>query len=217
MHYKLCSGIIIKSENAAKPHTQRSAFLQNLLTQLPTVESSFDYGCGKLRYLAPLLETSDTLALVDSEVQLSRPQRLLNRQTTIRNIARASNCLRAFDVSEFEMSPDRFDRGFCINVLSVIPFFAERRRTLERIRSKLRKGGRCLFVVQYRNSDFFRMRGMPNARLWRDGFLLDSRRGYSFYGLIAPDRLVSMLRAAQFAVDDLKINQGSAYVWASRQ
>lgn len=216
MHYKLAPGILVKSENAAKPHSQSSAYLNSLLADLESVESSFDYGCGKLRYTDALLETSETLALVDSEIQLSREQVLKGSKTSIRHLTRESNRLRAYNNVEFKNLNARFERGFCINVLPIIPIYAERRRVLGSIFSHLHSGAQCLFVVQYRNSDFTRMSRMKNARPWRDGFLINSLRGYSFYGLISPERLVSMLERVPFRVSDVKLNDGSAYVWAQR-
>ena len=217
MHYKLGSGIIIKTENAAKPASQCSTYLTSLLAQLPYVSSSFDYGCGKLRYCDAILKKTDVLAVVHSEIQLSRVQVLQSgKTTTIRDIVGRSNRITAYNDSDFNKLRDRFDRAFCINVLSVIPVFAKRIHVMESIRARLRSNGDCLFVVQYRNSDFERMRSMPNARPWRDGFLIDSLRGFSFYGLISPSRLVSMIRKAGFAVRSVSLNEGSVYVWANR-
>lgn len=216
MHYKLGPGIVVKSENAAKPHSQSSTFLCKMLDDLPQVKSSFDYGCGKLRYSDPLLSKSDRLTLVDSEIQLSREQMLKGNRTSIRDIVRKSNRLTALNDIEFENQTERYKRGFCINVLSVIPILAKRRQVLNTIRSRMLPNARCLFTVQYRNSDFTRMSQMKNARSWRDGFLINSLRGYSFYGLISPDHLVSMLEKAHFMIENLKINEGSVYVWAAR-
>jgi len=172
-------------------------------------------GCGKLRYSETILKRTDTLALVDSEVQLSRRQVLNKKFTSIREITKRSNRVTAYNDVEFTKVPPRFDRGFCINVLSVVPIYAVRVRILESIKAHLDDQAECLFVVQYRNSDFSRMRQLPNARCWRDGFLIDSLRGYSFYGLISPERLLSKLRATGFVVQDVTLNEGSAYVWAT--
>lgn len=109
----------------------------------------------------------------------------------------------------------RFDRGFCINVLSVIPSIKHRRLVLGVIREKLIREGECLFVVQYRNSDFNRMKKMANARPWLDGFLIDSLRGYSFYGQISPQHLEVFLKQAGFRVCRTKLNEGSVYTWAT--
>ncbi|MBS0233459.1 MAG: hypothetical protein JSR99_08225 [Proteobacteria bacterium] len=217
MHYRLRPGIVVKSENAAKPVSQGSMYLRILLAQLPQVESAFDFGCGKLRYVPDFLEKSDSLALVDSEVQLSRTQILLGIKTTVHELARKSNRLMAMSECEFVKLRREFDRGYCINMLSVVPFFRKRRDILQTIRLHLKPGAHCLFVVQYRNSDFTRMRRMRNAKPWRDGFLINSLRGYSFYGLIAPPKLVKMVEKAGFEVQELKLYDGSAYLWASRQ
>jgi len=66
MHYKLGGGIIIKTENAAKSEKQPSTYLRKLMRQLPSVSSSLDYGCGKLRYTKAILENTETLTIVDS-------------------------------------------------------------------------------------------------------------------------------------------------------
>src|SRR5260370_40689503 len=134
--------------------------------------------------------------------------------TTIRTATQRANRVSAHNVGEFSCLPETFERGFCINVLSVIPYYSARRHVLSSIRSKLRPRGTCLFVVQYRNSDFTRMRGMANARPWRDGFLIDSLRGFSFYALISPERLEAMVSQAGFEIVERKLNEGSVYLLA---
>lgn len=215
MRYKLKGGIEIRTENAAKTEKQPSKFLLDLIANLPHVRSAFDYGCGKLRYQRAIADTTDVLAIIDSEVQLSREQMLRGKQTTIRNMFRQSNTVHVYNDAEFSALTAKFNRGFCINVLSVIPSYTRRRQVLDRIHDKLTHDGECLFVVQYRNSDFTRMKAMPNSKPWLDGFLIDSLRGYSFYGLISPERLESLLRRARFSVRDMKLNEGSAYAWAT--
>lgn len=215
MRYKLASGIEIRTENAAKPESQPSKFLLDLIANLPHVASTFDYGCGKLRYQRAIADTTDVLAIVDLEVQLSRLQVLRRRETSIRNLFKQSNRIQVYNDVEFQELNTRFERGFCINVLSVIPSYARRRKLLDVIHGKLRDDGECLFVVQYRNSDFTRMRKMSKAKPWLDGFIIDSLRGYSFYGLILPDRLEASLKRAGFRVRETKLNEGSTYTWAS--
>lgn len=214
MRYRINRKVIIKSENAAKPSSQCSAYLTSFLKKLPIVETSFDYGCGKLRYYDIMLPSTEYLMLVDSEIQLSRYQTLAQQRTSIRKFIGGSNRVTVANVAEFADNQTQFDKGFCINVLSVIPIFAIRQRIIRLMHSKLRPGGTCLFVVQYRNSDFKRMAGMPNARIWREGIVVDSLRGYSFYALISPDQLVSMVTEAGFHAADLTLNDGSAYVVA---
>jgi hypothetical protein len=178
------------------------------------VSNSFDYGCGKLRYKEAILKTTDTLALVDSEIQLSRQQIIWGHKASVRNISRRSNRLAAYNTTQFGRHSTFYDRGFCINVLSVIPIAAARKRVLKIINGRLRPGGTCLFVVQYRNSDFTRMRKMRNAHPWLDGYLIDSLRGFSFYGMIQPPKLKFMLSQAGFEIVFCKLNEGSAYVLA---
>jgi hypothetical protein len=170
MRYKLASGIDIRTENAAKPESQPSRFLLGLIADLPHVASTFDYGCGKLRYQRALTDTTDVLAIVDSEVQLSRAQTLRGKETSIRDIFKQSNRIQVYNDAQFKELGARFDRGFCINVLSVIPSYARRRQALDVIHEKLTRDAECLFVVQYRNSDFTRMTKMSNAKPWLDGF-----------------------------------------------
>ena len=146
---------------------------------------------------------------------MSRTQVLRGKQTSIRNMFKQSNRLRVYNDREFRDLNTRFERGFCVNVLSVIPSYARRREILDVIHGKLKRDGECLFVVQYRNSDFTRMKKMANAKPWLDGFLVNSLRGYSFYGLIPPDRLEASLKRARFNVRETKLNEGSAYVWAT--
>lgn len=215
MRYRIAGGIEIRTENAAKPESQQSKFLLKLLREIPHVGSAFDYGCGKLRYQRAIIERTDTLALVDSEVQLSRTQRVLGREISIRNLCKQSNRIQVFNDEEFENLDTQFDRGFCINVLSAIPSYRRRYQVLDTIRRKLRSGGECLFVVQYRNSDFTRMQRMDNARPYLDGFIIDSLRGYSFYGMITPNRLETVFAKAGFRICDSVLNEGSVYYWAT--
>lgn len=217
MRYRLAGGIEIRTENAAKPASQRSMFLANLIMSLPSIGATFDYGCGKLRYAGEMAARTETLTLIDSEIQLARVQRLLGRNTSIRELYKRSNHVAVKNDVEFSSSRARFDRGFCINVLSVIPSYQRRRQVLRAIHRALRPGARCLFVVQYRNSDFDRMKRMPNTKAWLDGFLVDSLRGFSFYGLITPEKLESQLRRCGFNIEDKRLNEGSAFIWASRR
>lgn len=215
MRYTIAPNIEVRTENAAKPDSQASTFLLRLIHNLDRVSSTFDYGCGKLRYQAAIAETTDFLISVDSEIQLSRIQILRKQKTSIRNILGTSNRFRAYNDIEFSELDAKFDRGFCINVLSVIPCYERRKRVVELMRSKLHRDSECLFVVQYRNSDFTRMMKLPNATSYLDGFLVESLRGYSFYGLIPPGRLESLLRYAGFCIRETMLNEGSAYCWVT--
>ncbi|MGY3396463.1 hypothetical protein ACVWW6_009054 [Bradyrhizobium sp. USDA 3311] len=214
MRYKIGKDIVIRSENAAKPEAQSSSYLNKLIAQLKPVHSSFDFGCGKLRYERAIARTTDELALVDSEVQLSRTQMIRGRSTTIRDYVRKSNQVHAYTVNQFASHSRKYDRGFCINVLSVIPSASVRMGIVQLMRTKLKPGCSCLFVSLYRNSDFTRMQRLPNCKPYDNGFLMDSLRGYSFYGLIPPDDLVSLVERGGFKAESVKLDEGSAYLWA---
>ncbi|MEY2539510.1 MAG: hypothetical protein QOG67_3250, partial [Verrucomicrobiota bacterium] len=166
MRYKISKDIIIRSENASKPETQSSAYLNTLISRLGSVHSTFDFGCGKLRYQRVIARTTDLLALVDSEVQLSRTQMIRRRLTTIRDHVRKANDVGAYTAGQFASLERKFDRGFCINVLSVIPSARVRLGIVQLMRAKLKPGALCLFVVLYRNSDFTRMQRLPNCQAY---------------------------------------------------
>ena len=106
MRYRLPGGILIRTENAAKPEAQASLGLSSYIEGLAPVVKSFDYGCGKLRYVKPILSTTDTLTIVDSEIQLGRRQIVFGNETTIREMVRSSNRLSATNVTEFAQSPE---------------------------------------------------------------------------------------------------------------
>src|ERR1700730_9054499 len=116
MHYEIRPGIVVKTENAAKPESQSSAFLKSLLADLPHVAASVDFGCGKLRYCDAVLDKTDIWAIVDSEIQLSRIQILKGKRSTMREAVGCSNRIRVYNDLEFAKSNEEFDRAFCINV-----------------------------------------------------------------------------------------------------
>src|ERR1700694_1118977 len=138
MRYKISKEVIVRTENAAKPEKQGSSYLNALISKLIPVKSSFDFGCGKLRYQKAISKTTQTLALVDSEIQLSRTQMIRGRKGSIREALQKSNHTSTFTVGEFAKLPATFDRGFCVNVLSVIPSTTIRLRVVQLMRSKLR-------------------------------------------------------------------------------
>lgn len=214
MRYKIGRDIVVRSENAAKPEAQSSSYLNKLISRLKPVRASFDFGCGKLRYERVIAKRTDELAVVDSEVQLSRTQIIRGRPTTIRDHVQKLNHVEAHTVSQFAALNRHFDRGFCINVLSVIPSASVRVGIVQLMKAKLKPGGSCLFVSLYRNSDFTRMQKLPNCQPYDNGFLMKSLRGHSFYGLIPPGDLASLVKRGGLIVESVVLDQGSAYLWA---
>jgi hypothetical protein len=208
--------LVIRTENAAKPPAQRSKYVSGLIRKLEPVEQSFDIGCGKLRYLNDIMKVSQQVTLVDSEIQISRQQVLFGKCTSMRDLFLRSNSAEVMSVREFGIIARQFDRGFCLNVLPLIPLRKARRSLLDLVFGRLRPGAECLISVQYRNSDFTRMSKLPNARPHLDGYLIDSLRGLSFYGLIPPSKLRSLVTSAGFEVVDQVLNDGSVYLRAKR-
>lgn len=217
MRYRICKHILIKSENAAKPEGHASKHLKDILNRLCLAPNVFDFGCGKLRYLDEMKQTSMQLFLVDSEIQLSRSQKIHGTTTTIKDVVRSANTLSAVNVADFEDSAVEFDRGFCVNMLSVIPIVTTRKRVVRLIERKPKRGGACLFVVQYRNSEFTKMVKREDAVRHEDGILLNGTRGYSFYGLIQPEQLRGLVEECGLRATDFHVHDGSAFLWAEKR
>jgi hypothetical protein len=55
---------------------------------------------------------------------------------------------------------------------------------------------------------------MRNARRWLDGYLIDSLRGFSFYGLLRPKQFSALISRAGFEIVFFKLNEGSVYILA---
>ena len=201
MRYKV-AGRIIRAENAAKPVAQQSAFLLKFLSSLKRVERSYDYGCGKLRYVKEQLKKTDELLIVDSEIQLHREQKLHGRKTSIANFCRRYNRLSIASIRDLQFLGGHFDRGFCINVLSAVPIEAVRREILRRCYALLRPGGELIVTHQYRNSDFTRMKRMKNAFIFRDGYIVDSLRGASFYSTFSIEYLEALILESKLIISD---------------
>jgi hypothetical protein len=217
MRYRLAGGEIIRSENAAKTHHQKSKELLRLLSRFQRVARTLDFGCGKLRYLSEILDTTDHLYVTDSEVQLTRTQRLFGQMTSIRDLVRLSNAWSVLSLKELYCGDVRFNRIFCLNVLQVIPFRPLRQAILRRLANVLDNNGEIVVVVQYRNSDFSRMSRMENASPFEDGMLLRFSRGVSFYAFIKPPVLEQMVREAGLTITHKHVHDGSCYIIATRK
>ncbi len=100
----------VKTENAAKPAAQALQSLTNYISQLERVTSSFDCGYGKLRYVGPILSSSETLTVVDSEVQIARIQSVQESMISVRDVARRPNRIIAANTLEFSNGADDFER-----------------------------------------------------------------------------------------------------------
>jgi hypothetical protein len=94
---------------------------------------------AELRYQRPIADTTDVLAIVDSEVQLSRLQFLRGKEMSIRNIYKQSNRIHVYNDVEFQEINARFERGFC---QETIPSRTGIRLVAEYCRACARRGRR---------------------------------------------------------------------------
>ncbi len=211
MRYKV-KGLEIKSENAAKSHRQASRYLLRFIKTLPKMKKACDYGCGKLRYAKPLSQRCRQLALVDSAVQLERKQVLFGDRTTIREyVGKRLYNARTMTVEEFDTDDEKYDFVLCANVLSAIPQVRVRSFLLRSIFQHLAPSGRCLFVTQFRNSYFKQMIASSRSIPHLDGWILPSKNGASYYGIISPKKLMPLLKRHGYTVHNLWVEGQSAF------
>ena len=214
MRYKL-GAIEIRSENAAKPMVQASTKLSEYLRNLSSIRHALDYGCGKLRY-SPLLTVAETVTLVDSEIQLSRKQKIEGHLTTIREYSKKWKNARVLSVAEFATDRSKYDFILCANVLSAIPVVSVRNETLRRLANALNYRGKCLFVSQYRNSEFSKIARSTNIMRHLDGWIMVSNRGAYYYGLLDKKKLRFLVQRFGFSVLQSWTCGESAYVLTTR-
>jgi hypothetical protein len=217
MHYRV-RGVLIKSENAAKPMHRAAGPLVEWLKQRSHTVSALDYGCGKLRYTRYLAAKSKDLGVVDSAVQLDRIQRIGRRMTSVRGYAREHwpNC-HICDLVEFWKGiPHSYGFILCANVLSAIACPRARARSLRALRNALAQNGTLLVANQHANSYFGEARQKPGAFAHLDGWVLQSRSGAAYYGIWNQESTIRLLTRFGFVVIDTWINGQSNYVLAKR-
>jgi SAM-dependent methyltransferase len=217
MRYKV-GPLEIRSENAAKPLSQAAQPLVKWLRRLKPVGLALDYGCGKLRYSGHLAKKCRRLTLVDSRIQLDRVQMVAGCRTTVREFSTRKwpNC-KVLSVDEFDAPWSTYDFILCANVLSAIPDKSMLSEVLGHLRRGLKPRGLCLFVTQYRNSDFRKMAASKNARPHLYGWVLVTKRGTFYYGVLDLARVKDLIKREGFLVTESWIEGESAYVLATRQ
>lgn len=216
MHYRI-KGHIIKSENAAKPVAQQSQYLAQWLYDNMATGAAADFGCGKLRYALVLSSRARAVTFVDSPVQLERRQIVHGVATSVRDYVREHlpTC-SVQSVTQFEECRRRYDFILCSNVLSSIPCPRTRAGVMRLIATKLSYGGEALFVTQFRNSYFRDLSGSADVVPASDGWVLASKRGSFYYGIIDQGMLESRMRRAGFGVVASWVHKESAYVLGRR-
>lgn len=211
MHYKikLNKEIVIKSENAAKSVLQQNKNLLRYLECIPKEAKVLDYGCGKLRYSLFLLDRGNKVCAVDSAFQLHRKQKInLEKNVSIFEVKKSLEDLEVYLIDDFTLK-EKFDWAICTNVLSAIPFEDIRINVLKNIKESLRVGGKLIISLQYRNSYFNSYEKRENAIKYGDGWILQNKNNYTFYGIILPDKIKHMCKILDFKILDEKIIDGS--------
>lgn len=197
MRYRV-DGQEIRSENAAKPHTQQSAVVADYLRQRGKVDAVLDYGCGKLRYSDLLATIGRRVTFVDSKIQLTRLQRVRGKRTTVAEfVARNYQHGQVVAAEEWRPGRRRYDLVTCINVLSAIASRQALYGTLEAIRAVTRRTGLAVFINQHSNSRFKRYsRGKKHLF----GHLHHAKGRHSYYGLLSEPRVVRLLTRRGFEI-----------------
>lgn len=177
--------------------------------------SALDFGCGKLRYGRDLSAIATRIVFVDSEVQVSRHQRIEGRNTTVRHfVARMWKNAEVHALEQYKFGSATFDLILCANVLSAIPSPRARSRALRLLLASLAPGGVCLFVTQYRNTYFTHAQRRKNAVPHLDGWIARSGDRASYYGIIPKEKLTRLVKRHGFVVHAAWNRGESAFVVA---
>lgn len=212
MHYQI-DKYLIKSENAALSTKQKNKIILSYIEQLPDNIVALDYGCGKCRYSKQLSSKTTKLVLIDSNIQISRTQRIYDRELSVLEYASRflPNTL-VYSVEEYDFNKEKFDFILCANVLSAIPFIDERKRVLSNIKQLLKPTGRALITVQYSNS-YFNTYGVKEGNVkYEDGWIIKRGNSFSFYGIVFPDKLMTLCEEVGLRIEKIYKHDGSVYL-----
>lgn len=218
MRYKIKNNEI-RSENAAKPASDAAAYLVAWLKKRPYCQSALDYGCGTLRYTASLNKKSQQLGIVDSEIQLTRTQKVHGKSTTVTKYVnkRWPSC-RTHLLEHFLKTPaNTYDFILCANVLSAIPSGKTIAKSLRAILDALKKNGKVLFVNQHRNSYFKEVQKKPTTKSHLYGWITNSNGRYSYYGILDKKIVSKLVKKNGFRVVEAWNKGESNYVLAERE
>jgi SAM-dependent methyltransferase len=213
----LVKGNEIRSENAAKPPSAAGKWLLGWIRQLPSNAEGLDLGCGKLRYTIPLSRRIASVTAVDSEIQLTRQQKIGSRVCSIGEyVARHLPNVKVYPSDDLKWQKRRYDVILCSNVLSAIPLRGTRMGLLKSAYKCLRRDGVFLVTSQFRNSHFSAWKSHPNAEIYLDGYLVHSSKRTSFYGLLDARSLRRLCVIAGFDIIESGHTKETAYVLARR-
>ncbi len=214
MRYKI-NGRIIRSENAAKPHTQQSKAVSELILSYGKVNNVLDFGCGKLRYSDLLTQISPQVTFVDSKIQLSRVQVIKGHKTTVKKYAldnyQGSSVIPYEELDKHKL---KYELITCTNVISAIPCSNTLRNVLITINNLLEKNGKVIFVNQHRSSYFKRF---MSGKKQLFGYIYEGRRGSSYYGIIQKESMIKLLEEHDFIITNAWISGESNFVEAQKK
>lgn len=197
MQYKL-SNVLIKTENAAKPHSQQSQHVYKYLLSKTPNQKILDFGCGKLRYSDILTKSSKSVTFADSEIQLSRIQVVRGVKTSVKEYINSNYPSSSYvPVEKIAELDEKFDLITCINVLSAIPCERKLKQAIKDIRQLLSSGGIAIFINQHKSS-YFKKYEKGIKHLY--GYLYKTRSNYSYYGLMTKDVVEKLLIENQLII-----------------
>jgi SAM-dependent methyltransferase len=208
----------VRSENAAKPASDAASHLVQWLKERERTRSALDYGCGKLRYTKHMASRSHYIGVVDSEIQLSRTQRIHGQHVSVVDYVMKHWPRHSIQrLTAFWKKPSRsFGFVLCANVLSAIPCSKVRARSLRAIRRALEDKGTALFVNQHTNSYFTQIRQESTTQAHLDGWLTVTPQGASYYGILNRESVVKLLSRFGFNVEHAWVDGQSNYVLVSK-
>lgn len=216
MRYKI-KDFEIRSENAAKSSNATASHLVEWLRNRKYTPSALDFGCGKLRYTHHLAKKSKHIGILDSEIQLTRNQKIAGRQMSVKNYAkeRWSSC-RIHTLEEFwKKVTAKYHFVLCSNVLSAIPCPKARAKSLNSIHKTLTHNGYALFVNQHTNSYFKEMQKKSDSCPHLDGWITKARNGIAaYYGILCKKTVIDLISKHQFIIKDAWVNGQSNYILA---
>ncbi len=178
----IIDGVEIRSENAAKPSTQKSSSVDSYLGSIKGNPAILDFGCGKLRYSDTLVSVASEVTFVDSKLQLNRDQIIRGEKTNVKEYVETNypHC-QTIPYELLAKHNDSYDVITCTNVLSAIPCSKTLSEILDHILRLLKGNGLAIFVNQHRNSYF---KKYESGEKLLHGYLRTGPKGTSYYGVL---------------------------------
>jgi len=192
MRYKV-NGKIIRSENSAKPTNTASKLVLEHIDALPREYNVLDMGCGKLRHTIPLSKRVAHVTAVDSKEQVYRKQVIAGKKSiSIYEYAdRYLPNVTIATIGNTRWKRSRFDFVLIAHVLSAIPDIIARINVLRDGANVLkRRTGHMLIVTNFSNTRFRAWEKASRATAYLDGWIIENKKGVSFFGLISVHELI---------------------------